>query len=139
MGRDVGGIGARALSFGKSFGAAGPEIRVSRRRGGRCRSVLQLIVKPDLWGDRFRIRLANTFGTQPITFDAIYVGVSSTGGTVVKGTNRPVPFSGSPSVSIAPGGVDVQRRCGFEAAGRRDDRRAQAGRFVSRGRARQAR
>ncbi len=27
----------------------------------------RLIVKPDLWGDQFRIRLANTFGTQPVT------------------------------------------------------------------------
>ena len=48
----------------------------------------RLIVKPDLWGDRFRIRLANTFGTQAIAFSAIYIGVSSSGGTVVKGTNR---------------------------------------------------
>jgi hypothetical protein len=46
----------------------------------------RLIVKPDLWGDLFRIRLANTFGTQPVTFDAIYVGVSSSAGAVVKGT-----------------------------------------------------
>ena len=47
----------------------------------------RLIVKPDLWGDQFRIRLANTFGAQPVTFDAIFIGVSAGGGSIVRGTN----------------------------------------------------
>ena len=74
----------------------------------------RLIVKPDLWGDRFRIRLANTFGTQPVTFEAIYLGVSSSAGSVVTGTNRPVSFRGAGRVTIEPGasmysdGVDLK-------------------------------
>ena len=64
----------------------------------------RLIVKPDLWGDRFRIRLANTFGTQTITFDQIYLGISATGGAIVRGTNRPMLFGGQPSLNISPGG-----------------------------------
>ena len=63
----------------------------------------RLIVKPDLWGDVVRIRLANTFGSQPVTFEAIYVGVSSSGGLVVKGTNRPVWFGGQRGVTLAAG------------------------------------
>jgi lysophospholipase L1-like esterase len=63
----------------------------------------RLIVRPDLWGNRVRIRLANTFGTQPVTFDAIHVGVSASAGSLVKGTNRPVSFAGQRSVTIAPG------------------------------------
>jgi lysophospholipase L1-like esterase len=63
----------------------------------------RLIIRPDLWGDRFRIRLANTFGTQPVTFDSVYLGLSSTGGNVVKGTNRPVLFGGKPGVTVAAG------------------------------------
>jgi lysophospholipase L1-like esterase len=63
----------------------------------------RLIVKPDLWGERFRIRLANTFGTQPVTFDAVYVGVSSRAGSMVTGTNRPVVFRGQQSVTVAQG------------------------------------
>ena len=63
----------------------------------------RLIVKPDLWGDRFRIRLSNAFGTQTISFDQIYIGVSATSGNIVKGTNRPVRFGGRPAVNIAPG------------------------------------
>lgn len=64
----------------------------------------RLIVKPDLWGTRFRIRLANTFGTETVTFDQIYLGMSATGGNIVRGTNRPVLFGGRPSVNIPPGG-----------------------------------
>jgi lysophospholipase L1-like esterase len=63
----------------------------------------RLIVRPDLWGERFRIRLANTFGTQPVAFDAVYLGVSSTGGNIVRGTNRPVLFGGKPGLTVAPG------------------------------------
>jgi lysophospholipase L1-like esterase len=70
---------------------------------GAADQSFRLIVRPDLWGDRFRIRLANTFGRQPVTFDAVYVGVSSTGGNLVKGTNRPVVFGGRSTVTVAPG------------------------------------
>jgi len=63
----------------------------------------RLIVRPDLWGDRFRIRLSNTFGTQPVAFDDVFLGVQSVGGNIVKGTNRRVTFMGKPAVTIAPG------------------------------------
>jgi lysophospholipase L1-like esterase len=85
----------------------------------------RLIVKPDLWGDRVRIRLANTFGTQSITFDQIYIGVAATGGTIVTGTNRSVLFNGKPNVSIAPGeatysdAVDLKLPSGALTEGRK--------------------
>lgn len=86
---------------------------------------LRLIVRPDLWGERFRIRLANTFGTQPVTFDAIYVGVSSSAGNIVKSTNRPVSFGGQRSITIAPGafaysdGVELKLPAGALTDGRK--------------------
>ena len=85
----------------------------------------RLIVKPDFWGDRVRIRLANTFGTETITFDAVYLGVSSTGGNIVKGTNRRVLFNGVHSVNISPGGsaysdaVDLMLPSGALTEGRK--------------------
>jgi lysophospholipase L1-like esterase len=85
----------------------------------------RLIVKPDLWGDRVRIRLANTFGTQTITFGAVYIGVASTGGNIVKGTNRRVLFGGVQSVNISPGGsaysdaVDLKLPSGAITEGRK--------------------
>ncbi len=85
----------------------------------------RLIVRPDLWGDRVRIRLANTFGTQSITFDGIYVGVAATGGNIVKGTNRAVLFNGQPIIAIAPGAstysdaVDLKLPSGALTEGRK--------------------
>jgi lysophospholipase L1-like esterase len=65
----------------------------------------RMIVKPDLWGERFRIRLVNTFGTEVIVFSDVYIGVASTGGNIVKGTNRRVLFfNGRHSFHISPGG-----------------------------------
>jgi hypothetical protein len=63
----------------------------------------RLIVRPDLWGNRFRIRLSNAFGTQPVTFDNIFLGVQATAGTIVKGTNLGVRFGGRGNVTIEPG------------------------------------
>jgi lysophospholipase L1-like esterase len=85
----------------------------------------RLIVKPDLWGGRFRIRLANTFGTQPITFSAVHIGVAASGGSIVKGTNRPVLFNRSTSTTIPPGasvfsdGVDMKLPSGAMTEGRK--------------------
>jgi lysophospholipase L1-like esterase len=85
----------------------------------------RLIVKPDLWGNRVRIRLANTFGTQSITFDQIYIGVAATGGNIVKGTNRAVAFNAQSSVSIAPGAssysdaIDLKLPAGALTEGRK--------------------
>jgi lysophospholipase L1-like esterase len=63
-----------------------------------------MIVRPDLWGTRFRVRLANTFGTRPITFDDVFLGVQAMGGNIVPGTNRPVTFDrGKRAITIAPG------------------------------------
>lgn len=71
---------------------------------GASDQTFRLIVRPDLWGSRFRIKLANTFGTQPVTFDGIHLGIQATAGHILAGTNRPVTFGGKPDVTIAPGG-----------------------------------
>ena len=85
----------------------------------------RLVVKPDLWGDRFRIRLSNAFGAQPIAFDAVFLGVQALGGNIVKGTNRPVMFGGARSVNVPPGGsaysdaVDLKLPPGAMTEGRK--------------------
>jgi len=85
----------------------------------------RLIIRPDLWGSRFRIRLSNMFGAQPIAFDAVFIGLQSTGGNIVKRTNRPVSFGGRPGVTIAPGasaysdGVELKLPSGALTEGRK--------------------
>src|SRR6266700_6385525 len=35
----------------------------------------RLMLRPDLWGRQARIRFSNAFGTKPVTFDGVHVGL----------------------------------------------------------------
>src|SRR5436189_514546 len=35
----------------------------------------RLIVMPEIWGGRARLRFSNALGTKPITFDGVYAGL----------------------------------------------------------------
>ena len=70
--------------------------------GARDQS-FRLIVRPTLWGREARVRLANTFGTRAVTFDAVHLGLQHSGPALVKGSNQPVRFSGRSEVTVAPG------------------------------------
>jgi hypothetical protein len=63
----------------------------------------RLIVKPNIWGRQARLRLTNVFGTRPVNFDGVYVGLQMGGPSLIKGTNQPVTFGGKASVAVAPG------------------------------------
>ena len=82
-----------------------PELKFAfpdAARGASDQS-FRMIVRPDIWGKQARIRLSNAFGTQPVTFDGVYLGLQNNGAAVLAGTNRPVSFAGKPSVTVAPG------------------------------------
>ena len=53
------------------------------------------IVKPDLWGRTIRIRFSNVFGTKPVTFRSVTVGLQEYSANVVKDTLTEVTFGGS--------------------------------------------
>ncbi|HWG15165.1 MAG TPA: SGNH/GDSL hydrolase family protein [Streptosporangiaceae bacterium] len=54
-------------------------------------------------GRSARIRLSNVFGTRPVSFGQVDIGVSAGGAAVASGTNRRVTFGGRGSVTIRPG------------------------------------
>jgi lysophospholipase L1-like esterase len=64
---------------------------------------IRSVVKPDLWGNSMRIRFSNVFGNQPLTLNAITVGLQEYGGNVVRGTVTLVTFGGAKSVTIPVG------------------------------------
>lgn len=64
---------------------------------------LRMIVKPDLWGDTMRVRLSNYYGTGPVTFTHVAIGLHSYSGATVAGTNRSLTFNGQRSVTLAAG------------------------------------
>lgn len=63
----------------------------------------RLMVRPDLWGRRMRIRLSNAFGARPVVFADVHLGVQESGATVLSRTNRPVRFSASGQVTVPVG------------------------------------
>lgn len=63
----------------------------------------RLIVKPTVWGNRARLRFSNAFGTKPVTFDGVFVGLHWNSAVLVPGTNRPVTFGSKRSVTVSPG------------------------------------
>jgi lysophospholipase L1-like esterase len=84
---------------------AQPELRFAfpdAAKGATDQS-FRLIVRPDIWGRQARIRLSNAFGSKPVTFDAITLGLQQSGSAVLPGTNRPVTFDAKTSVTIDPG------------------------------------
>jgi lysophospholipase L1-like esterase len=70
---------------------------------GANNQTFRLILRPDLWGRQARLRFTNVFGTRPVSFDGAFIGLQLGGPALVKGTNRPVKFSGKDGVAVAPG------------------------------------
>ena len=98
---------------------------------GAIDQTFRLIVKPDVWGRRIRLRFSNTFGTQRVTFDDVYVGVQGSGGNVLAGTNQPAAFDhGRKSITIAPGASVFSDPIDL-AIGAHGDRRLLAGRRLA--------
>src|SRR6266436_4539640 len=64
---------------------------------------LRMIVKPDIWGSVMRVRLSNKWGTGPVTFGSVSIGLQSFSGATVAGSNTRVLFGGSRSVTVKKG------------------------------------
>jgi lysophospholipase L1-like esterase len=84
---------------------AQPELKFAlpSAEAGASDQTFRLIVRPDIWGSQTRIRLSNAFGTRPVVFDDVHVGLQSSGAMLVPKTNRQALFGGKPSVTVAPG------------------------------------
>ena len=54
-------------------------------------------------GQAARISLSNQFGTRPVTFSEVAIGISAGGPLIFLGTEHRVTFAGRASVTIAPG------------------------------------
>ncbi|MFC8599461.1 SGNH/GDSL hydrolase family protein, partial [Isoptericola sp. NPDC057191] len=61
------------------------------------------LVHTSVGGPGVRVELSNAFGTAPVTFDSVYVGVRDAGADVVPGSNRRATFGGADAVTVAPG------------------------------------
>jgi lysophospholipase L1-like esterase len=101
----VGWVGSAQGPYPSGNPSAQPDLKevFPAPESGANDQSFRLIVKPQIWGREARIRLSNVFGTKPVTFDGIFVGLHLTSSAVVKGTNREVTFRGQHNVTIQPG------------------------------------
>jgi lysophospholipase L1-like esterase len=67
-------------------------------------ATVRMIARVTIPGDAVRIRLDNTFGTDPLVIGNTYVGARIQGARLATGSNLQVFFDGSPGVTIPPGG-----------------------------------
>ena len=68
---------------------------------------LRAIIHTSVGGDEVRVRIANTFGTAPLVIGAAHVAASSSGSSIVPGTDRVLTFGGRTSVTIPAGAPAV--------------------------------
>ena len=67
-------------------------------------ATVRMIARVTAAGEAVRIRLDNTYGAEPLEIGAAAVGQPMRGARLAPGSNRPVHFGGSASVTIPAGG-----------------------------------
>jgi lysophospholipase L1-like esterase len=64
---------------------------------------IRQIVRTSIAGDKVRVRLSNEFGTTPLVVGAASIARHNAGAAIVAGSDRPLTFGGSRSITLAPG------------------------------------
>jgi lysophospholipase L1-like esterase len=77
-----------------------------RTRGTITNQTVRDIVRTSIGGSDLRVKLSNVFGSQPVTFGDVSVGVVQSGAALVPGSSQEVTFSGNKSVTV-PAGAEV--------------------------------
>ena len=88
--------------------------------GGLANQTVRDIVYPSVGGNAVRVRISNAFGTSPVTIGAASIGVAGTGAAVVSGTDKPLTFGGSPSITVPPGAEALSDPLHFAVTEQRD-------------------
>ena len=70
---------------------------------GVSNASVRMLARVTAAGEAVRIRLDNTYGTEPIEFGAAAVGQPMRGARLAPGSNQPVRFDGNASVTVPPG------------------------------------
>lgn len=66
-------------------------------------ATVRMMARVTIGGNAVRIRLANTFGSAPVTIRQAFVGRRLQGAALVAGSNQQLRFKGAESVAIPPG------------------------------------
>jgi lysophospholipase L1-like esterase len=88
--------------------ATAPGAAVANTPDGYPNYSIRNVVHTSVGGSAARVRLANTFGEEPLTFGHVTIAVAAEPGSAraVAGTMRDLTFGGAPSV-VVPAGAEV--------------------------------
>ncbi|MCD8351982.1 MAG: GDSL-type esterase/lipase family protein [Planctomycetaceae bacterium] len=91
--------------YPSGYPIAHPGLRVAfpDPQAGAVTQAFRMMVRPDIWSARARVRFTNVFGTEPVTFAQVYMGLQQGGGAVVPMTNQQMLFDGEESLTLEPG------------------------------------
>lgn len=64
---------------------------------------IRMIIRPHIDGRRMRIRISNTFGTEPLSIEEVHVALSKDGPEIIPETDKQLTFGGDSKVTIPPG------------------------------------
>lgn len=77
-------------------------------------STLRQVVHVSIGGARVRLRLSNAFGTTALSLHGVHLASAGAEGAIRAGTDRPLLFSGQPSVTIPAGASMLSDPLEFE-------------------------
>jgi lysophospholipase L1-like esterase len=84
--------------------AAAPRPQTIGAQGFNHQTV-RMIVRASLGGRRFRVKLANAFGSAPLAVGAAHIAIRAKESEIAPGTDRALSFNGKPSCTVGPGMV----------------------------------
>ncbi len=79
------------------------QFAIESAETGAVDQTFRLIIRPDLWGSRGRLRFSNVFGARAVTLDDVFIGLQSSAGNLAARTNSRVLFGGKNSLTIEAG------------------------------------
>ncbi|MFI5312347.1 MAG: SGNH/GDSL hydrolase family protein [Gemmatimonadales bacterium] len=68
---------------------------------------IRQVIRTTLGGESVRIRLTNENGERSLAIGAAHIAVRDSGAAIKAGTDKPITFSGQPTVTLRPGAVVV--------------------------------
>ena len=75
---------------------------------------IRMIARISKGGDRIRVRLDNSFGTDSVVIGAAHVAVHASGAGIIPGSDHQLTFGGSATVTIPPGAPIVSDPVDFD-------------------------
>ena len=77
---------------------------------------LRLIVHTSVGGNAVRIKISNTFGSDPLLIGAAHIALRAQAASIVAATDHPVTFSGKASFTIPAGGLIISDPVSLQVA-----------------------